>query len=132
AGIRKVFDHLKPGDADGVVIASQDLQTKFSLLMIDLALQHDLPMSVGNKTRVQKGGLFSYAEDFATVGALAAPYVDKILKGANPADLPVEPTQQLDLFVNQKVADQLGLTLSPQVLDIAADVFHEIDTSGAA
>jgi putative tryptophan/tyrosine transport system substrate-binding protein len=130
AGIRSIFDTLKPGDTDGVVIASQDLQTKFSLLMIQLSLQHGLPISVGSKSRVQKGGLFSYSEDFGTVGALAAPYVDKILKGANPADLPVEPTQQLDLYVNQTVADQLGLTLSPQMLDIAAEVLHQIDTSG--
>jgi putative ABC transport system substrate-binding protein len=131
AEIRDVFDQLKPGDVDGVIIASQDLQTKFSLLMIGLSLQHGLPISVGNKPRVQKGGLFSYSEDFGTVGARAAPYVDKILKGANPADLPVEPTHQLDLYVNQKVADQLGLKLSPQVLDIAADVFHQIDMSSA-
>ena len=130
AGIRSIFDTLKLGDTDGVVIASQDLQTKFSLLMIQLSLQHGLPISVGSKSRVQKGGLFSYSEDFGTVGALAAPYVDKILKGAKPADLPVEPTQQLDLYVNQTVADQLGLTLSPKMLDIAAEVLHQIDTSG--
>jgi putative ABC transport system substrate-binding protein len=131
AEIRRVFHQMKPGDADGVVIASQDLQTKFSLLMIDLSLQHGLPISVGNKPRVEKGGLFSYAEDFGTVGTRAAPYVDKILNGANPAGLPVEPTNQLDLYVNQEVADQLGLKLSPQVLDIAAEVLHQIDTSEA-
>jgi ABC-type uncharacterized transport system substrate-binding protein len=130
--IRGIFEQLKPGDADGVVIASQDLQTKFSLLIVTLALQHGLPVSVGNKARVEKGGLFSYSEDFSTVGARAAPYVDKILKGAKPAGLPVEPTEQLDLYVNQAVADQLGLKLSPQVLDIAADVFGEIDTSAPA
>ena len=122
-----LFDRLKPGDADGVVIASQDLQTKYSLTMVGLSLRHGIPISVGSQTRVQKGGLFSYSEDFATVGARAAPYVDKILKGAKPATLPVEPTNQLDLYVNQKVADRLGLTLSPRWLDIAADVFHQID-----
>jgi putative ABC transport system substrate-binding protein len=125
--VRGLFDKLKPGDADGVVIASQDLQTKYSLLMISLSLQHGLPISVGSKLRVQKGGLFSYSEDFATVGARGALYVDKILRGAKPADLPVEPTNQLDLYVNQKVADRLGLKLSPQVLDIAADVFQQIE-----
>jgi putative ABC transport system substrate-binding protein len=127
AEIREIFDQLQPGDADGVIIASQDLQTKFSLLTISLALERGLPMSVGTKSRVQLGGLFSYAEDFPTVGGQAAPYVDKILRGAKPADLPVEPTNRLDLYVNQAVADRLGVKLSPQVLDIAADVFHEID-----
>ena len=129
AEIRRVFDQVESPDAGGVVIASQDLQTKFSLLMIGLSLQQGLPISVGNKPRVEKGGLYSYAEDFATVGTRAAPYVDKILNGANPAGLPVEPTHQLDLYVNQKVADQLGLKLSPQVLDIAAEVLHQIDSS---
>jgi putative ABC transport system substrate-binding protein len=125
--IRDLFGRLKLGEADGVVIASQDLQTKFSLLMISLSLQHGLPISVGTKLRVQKGGLFSYSEDFATVGARGAAYVDKVLKGAKPADLSVEPARQLDLFVNQKVADRLGLKLSPQVLDIAAEVFQQIE-----
>jgi len=129
--IRQLFDHLQPEEAAGVVIASQDLQTKFSLLMIALSLQHGLPISVGTKSRVQKGGLFSYSEDFATVGTRGALYVDKILKGAKPADLPVEPTNQLDLYVNQRVADRLGLKLSPQVLDIAADVFQQIDPISA-
>jgi putative ABC transport system substrate-binding protein len=132
ADVDALFDRLNPGDADGVVIASQDLQTKFTLTMIGLSLRHGLPISVGTQSRVQKGGLLSYSEDFATVGARAAPYVDKILRGANPGNLPVEPTNQLDLYVNQKVADRLGLTLSPQWLDIAADVFHQIDPITAA
>jgi putative ABC transport system substrate-binding protein len=130
--LREIFDRLRPSHDDGVVIASQDLQTKFSLTMIGLALEHGVPISVGTKSRVQKGGLFSYSEDFPTVGARGALYVDKILKGAKPGDLPVEPTLQLDLYVNQKVADQLGLTLSPQWLDIAADVFHRIDPIAVA
>jgi putative tryptophan/tyrosine transport system substrate-binding protein len=125
--IDAIFDGLKPGDADGVVIASQDLQTKYTLTMVALSLKHGIPISVGTLSRVQKGGLFSYSEDFSAVGTRAAPYVDKILKGSDPGNLPVEPTNQLDLYVNQAVAHRLGLTLSPRWLDIAADVLHQID-----
>jgi putative ABC transport system substrate-binding protein len=52
--------------------------------------------------------------------------VDEILKGAKPGELPIEATKQLDLYVNQKVAEQLGLTLSPEWLDNAAEVIDHI------
>lgn len=126
AEITRVFEGLEPGEVDGVIIASQDLQTKFSLLMIRLSLEHRLPISVGFKGRVEKGGLFSYGPDFPAVGVAAAAYVDKILKGANPADMPVEEMTQLELVINQKVADQLGLHLSPGLLDAADEVVNYI------
>ncbi len=126
AEITRVFGKIKPGEVDGVVIASQDLQTKFSLLMIRLALEHRLPVSVGFKGRVERGGLFSYGPDFPAVGRAAAAYVDKILKGANPADLPVEEMTQLEFVINQKVAEELGVTLSPESLDTADEVINYI------
>ena len=79
-----MFGQIKPGEVDGVVIASQDLQTRSSLLMIALALEHHLPIAVGFKERVEAGGLFTYAPDFPAVGRSAAVYVDKILNGADP------------------------------------------------
>jgi len=124
--ITSVFGAIKPGEVDGVVIASQDLQTKFSLLMIRLALEHRLPISVGFKARVEKGGLFSYGPDFPAVGEKAAVYVDKILKGAKPADLPVEEMTELELVINEKVASDLGLTLSRERLDAADEVIDYI------
>jgi putative ABC transport system substrate-binding protein len=131
AEIRRAFD--ASGNVDGVVIASQDLQTKFSLFMIDLALKHRLPISVGFKARVEKGGLFSYGPDFPAVGQKAAVYVDKILTGTAPADLPVEEMTELELVINQKVARDLGLTLSRQWLDSADEVINSITTgSGVA
>jgi putative ABC transport system substrate-binding protein len=126
AEIRRVFDKIAPGEVDGVVIASQDLQTKFSLRMIELALDHHLPISVGFKERVEVGGLFSYAPDFPAVGKAAALYVDKILKGASPADLPVEEMTQLLLIVNLKVADELGISLSRKWVDAADEVLNSI------
>jgi putative ABC transport system substrate-binding protein len=124
--IAGIFASLQPAEVDGVVIASQDLQTKFSLLMIRLALEHHLPISVGFKSRVERGGLFSYGPDFPAVGQKAAVYIDKILKGAKPADLPVEEMTELELVINQKVATDLGLTLSPQWLDAADEVIDYV------
>jgi putative ABC transport system substrate-binding protein len=126
ADIKRVFRQIKPGEVDGVVIGSQDLQTRSSLLMIDLALERQLPISVGFKERVERGGLFSYAPDFPAVGRSAAVYVDKILRGANPADLPVEEMTQLELIINQKVADMLGLKLSSEWLDNADEVIDYV------
>ena len=124
--IRRVFGATRPGEIDGVVIASQDLQTKFSLLMIGLALEHRLPISVGFRARVEAGGLFAYGPDFPAVGQKAAVYVDKILEGAKPGDLPVEEMTELELVINQKVARELGVKLSRQWLDAADEVIDYV------
>jgi putative ABC transport system substrate-binding protein len=129
ADITRVFDAIEPDQVDGAIIASQDLQTKFSLPMIDLALDHGLPISVGFKERVERGGLFSYGPNFPAVGKAAAVYVDKILKGASPADLPVEEMTELLLIVNQKVAENLGISLSREWLDQADEVINYITPS---
>jgi putative ABC transport system substrate-binding protein len=129
--ITSLFEAIKPKEVDGIVIASQDLQTKHSLLMISLALEHRLPISVGFRERVEKGGLFSYGPVFPAVGEAAAAYVDKILKGANPADLPVEEMTQLELVINQKVADDLGLKLSPEWEDAADEIINYITPTSA-
>jgi putative ABC transport system substrate-binding protein len=94
--------------------------------MIRLALEHRLPISVGFRARVERGGLFSYGPVFPAVGRKAAVYVDKILKGAKPADLPVEEMTELELVINQKVASELNLKLSRQWLDQADDVINVI------
>jgi putative tryptophan/tyrosine transport system substrate-binding protein len=125
AEINRVFDELEPGDVDGVMTASQVVQTKFSDLLIDLSRSHGLPFMVADRSRVEKGGLLSYGPDFRAVGRAAAVYVDRILKGTKPADLPVEKMTQLELVINQAIADDLGLDLSPQWLDAAALVITE-------
>jgi putative tryptophan/tyrosine transport system substrate-binding protein len=122
ADINRVFDALKPGEVDGILIASQVVQTKFSALVLVLAQAHRIPFMVADRSRVEEGGLLSYGPDFRAVGRAAAVYVDKILRGANPADLPVEEMTELELVINVKVADDLGLTLSPTWIDAADEV----------
>jgi putative tryptophan/tyrosine transport system substrate-binding protein len=121
-GLAKVFSELEPGEVDGVFVASQILPTRHSSLMIQLSLQHRLPMFVHLKQWVEAGGLLRYGPDYPTVGRAAAIYVDKILKGAKPGDLPIEEMTQLELIINQKLADDLGLKLSPEWLDAADEV----------
>lgn len=120
-GIERVFEGLHRGEVDGVLIASQALQTKFSELVTGLTREHRLPFMVADRARVEKGGLLSYGPNFKVVGRTAARYVNEILQGAHPADLPVQ-TPELELVINLKVAHGFGLELEPSWLDRADDV----------
>jgi putative ABC transport system substrate-binding protein len=75
-----------------------------------------LPVIYSNKEFVEAGGLMSYGEDTTDLYRLAAVYVDKILKGAKPADLPVQRATKFEFVINLKAAKQIGLTLSPEFL----------------
>lgn len=87
---------------------------------VDLALKHRLPAVSPSGTFAEAGGLMGYAANAAHLQHAAAVYVDKILKGAKPADLPVQQPTQFELVVNMKTAKALGLTI-PQSILIRAD-----------
>jgi putative tryptophan/tyrosine transport system substrate-binding protein len=82
----------------------------------DLAIKNRLPLMVETGSSVEAGGLMSYAASDADLFRRAAIYVDKILKGAKPAELPVEQPTKFDFVVNLKTAKQIGLTIPPNVL----------------
>jgi putative tryptophan/tyrosine transport system substrate-binding protein len=84
--------------------------------LADLALKHRLPGIFGNKENVEAGGLISYGADFNDMVRRAATYIDKILKGAKPADLPVDQASKYELVINLKTAKALGLELPASVL----------------
>jgi len=98
-----------------IVIASPPLFTERKRIA-DLALKHRLPTVVGGREYAEAGGLFSYAVSYPELFRRAALYVDKILKGAKPADLPVEQPRTFELVVNLKTAKALGLTIPPSLL----------------
>ena len=81
----------------------------------ELAVQHHLP-AISVPSFVEAGGLMTYASNRADVWRKIATYVDKILKGAKPADLPVERTTKYDLVINLKTAQALGITIPPSLL----------------
>src|SRR5262245_34681284 len=116
----RVFSTIKPGDVDGVFVSSPELRTKFPSLILELTADRHLPLLGHRREWVQQGALFSYNLDLRSVGKAAARYVDKILKGTKPADLPVEQSSQLQLIINLKTAKALGLTI-PQSLLVRAD-----------
>jgi len=116
ADIERVFGSIKHGDMDGVFMVSIDLQQKFTGLILRLASERRLPLSVRAARWVEKGGLFSYGHDVSPVGRDAAGYVDRILKGTKPADLPVEQPTKFEFVINLKTAKQIGLTIPPNVL----------------
>ena len=114
--IERLFGSIKRRDMDGVFMVSIDLQQKFTALILRLATEKHLPLAVRAEAWVQKGGLFSYGHDVTLVGRDAAGYVDRILKGTKPADLPVQQPMKFELIINLKTAKQLGVTIEPNVL----------------
>ena len=84
--------------------------------VIDLAVKSQLPVMYGGRVLVEAGGLMTYGVNNADLDRRAATYVDKILKGRKPADLPVEQPMKFEFIVNLKAAKQIGLTIPPNVL----------------
>jgi len=84
--------------------------------VVDLAVKSRLPVIYSGRTYVEAGGLMSYGVNNADLDRRAATYVDKILKGAKPADLPVEQPKKFEFIINLKAAKQIGLTIPPNVL----------------
>jgi putative ABC transport system substrate-binding protein len=89
-----------------------------------LAVKHRLPAMYTNRPHVEAGGLMCYGPSFPDLWRRAAGYVDKILKGARPADLPVEEPTKYELVINLKTAQQLGLTVPPSLLSRADEVIE--------
>ena len=92
--------------------------------LADLAVQNRLPSMYTNRPHVEAGGLMCYAPNFSDLWRRAATYVDKILKGAKPADLPVEQPTKFELVINLKTAKALGLTVPPSLLARADEVIE--------
>ncbi len=92
--------------------------------VVELAARHKLPAIYGLREFVDSGGLIAYAPDMIVLFRRAAEYVDKILKGARPADLPIEEPRQMKLTVNLKTARELGLDVPESILLRAQEVIR--------
>jgi putative ABC transport system substrate-binding protein len=108
---------------DGLVVQPDPITGKHAVAIAAFAARNRLPVIAGGRQFVVDGGLISYGADFIESWRLAARYVDKILKGAKPADLPVEQLNRFELVINAKTAKALGLTLPPSLL-VRAEVIQ--------
>jgi putative ABC transport system substrate-binding protein len=102
---------------DALTQANQDL-------IIQLAVKHRLPAIYPSREFVDAGGLITYGVNYPDLYRRAATFVDKVLKGAKPAELPVEEPTKFEMIVNHKAAKALGLTLPPTLLVRADEVIE--------
>jgi putative ABC transport system substrate-binding protein len=110
--------------ADAIMVLGDALTFRFATQVIALAAKHRLPASYLSRYFVTNGGLISYGPDFADLAFRAGGYVNKILKGAKPSDLPVEQPTKFQLVINMKTAEALGLTVPPAVIARADEVIE--------
>ena len=124
ADIERTFDSAAAARVDGVFVASQNLQTKYSSLMVHLALERHLPFLSHWSKWTREGALVSFGPDFQAVGEAGARYVDQIIRGAKPAQLPVEQMSWLQLAINLKTARTFGLSVPASMLELADVVYQ--------
>lgn len=114
--VESAFRAASKGRADAVLAMPSAVLISHRRQTADFAAKNRLPAIYYATEFVEDGGLMSYAPNFADLSRRAATYVDKILKGANPAELPVEQPTKFELVINLKTAKQIGLTIPPNVL----------------
>ena len=118
------FSAMAGEHADALVVLGGPLSMNQRSRIADLAASHKLPAIYYEQELVMAGGLMSYGANLSDIYRRAATYVDKILKGVKPADLPVEQPTKFELVVNLKTAQALGLTVPPSILALADEVIE--------
>ena len=114
--IEGVFRAAKKQNAEAVLVLTGPIVTSQRTVIINLASKNRLPAIYDRAEFVEDGGLMTYSVSSTDLFRRAATYVDKILKGAKPADLPVEQPKKFEFIINLKAAKQIGLTIPPNVL----------------
>jgi putative ABC transport system substrate-binding protein len=118
------FKTMTAQHAGGMYLFSDGVSADQRPLIASLAIKNRLPSSFPERSYADAGGLMSYDPDFNISMQRAAVYVDKILKGAKPADLPIEQPTKLELVINLKTAKQIGMPIPPNVLARAERVIN--------
>ena len=114
--IESIFRAASKGRADAILVLQSPVFNSHRAQIADLALKSRLPATYPRREFVEDGGLMSYGVSIFDLDRRAAIYVDKILKGAKPAELPVEQPTKFEFVINLKAAKQIGLTIPPNVL----------------
>ena len=123
ANLRPVFEALKP-QADALYVVVDQLIVANLMRILTFALSVRLPMIFSTRDFVRSGGLMSYGPNYADLFGRSADYVDKILHGANPADMPVEQPTRFELVLNLTTARALGLKIPESFLLRADEVIE--------
>jgi putative ABC transport system substrate-binding protein len=123
-GVEVAFDDAESMRADAVIDAQSPLWLPVRARVAELALQHHLPALSAVRDYAMSGLLMSYGPDQPAIYRRAAAYVDKVLKGAKPADLPVEQSATFELLVNVTTLQALGLSIPPSVLPLVTGWVH--------
>jgi len=124
ADLERVFDEAGKGRAEGLMVAADALFQANRKLLAELAAKHKLPAIYQSKEFVEAGGLMAYGPSYADLYRRAASYVDKIFKGANPADLPIQQPSKFELIINANAAKALGIKFPPSLLLRADEVIQ--------
>ena len=114
--IETAFRAARKGRAEAVLVLRGSVLGSEGTHISEFAIKNRLPAIYGTRRSVEAGGLMSYGVNGADLDRRAATYVDKILKGAKPADLPVEQPKKFEFVINLNAAKQIGLTIPPNVL----------------
>ena len=114
--IETAFRAVNKGRADAILMLNSPVLNAHRTQVVNLAVKSRIPVIYSGSAAVEAGGLMSYGVSTADLFRRAATYVDKILKGAKPADLPVEQPTKFEFVINLKTAKQIGLTIPPNVL----------------
>ncbi len=124
ADIERAFSDITRARAGALTVVSTPMFGSERRRLVDLAAKNRLPTVYSFRGYVDAGGLMAYGPNLADMYRRAATYVDKILKGAKPADLPVEQPTKFELVINLKTAKALGLTIPPSLLQRADEVLQ--------
>ena len=120
----RAFAAMREARAGALIVESSSMLFTWRERLADLALKNRLPTMFAQRQYAEAGGLMAYSADFSDLFRRAATFVDKILKGAKPADLPVEQPTKWEFVINLKTAKALGLTILPSVLLRADEVIQ--------
>ena len=124
ADIDRAFSDMTKARAGALTVWTTGMLVSERGRLVALAAKNRLPAVYTSRDFVDAGGLMSYGPDFADLFRRAATYVDKILKGAKPGDLPIEQPTKFELVINLKTAKALGLTIPQSVLGRADEVIQ--------
>jgi putative ABC transport system substrate-binding protein len=122
--LETAFSAMKRARADALILGENTRFGAERQRIVDLAIRYRLPMIVAAKEYAEAGALASYRTDYLDLFRRAALYVDKILTGAKPADLPIEQPTKFELVINRKTARALSLTIPRHLLDRADQVIR--------